>query len=146
MHSAPLWMWPWAAAWQSFQLPWSGDVTQNISPITTWFPLNIDVDYPGNPKVEVEVLSRVASVGKQLGRITEALLAVAEATSCTELKEIEALREIARQVDEIKQARRPLAVAEATAALQIVRSEDPAGYAAILEKLSLVEAGFPPGP
>src|SRR5437016_13507674 len=65
-----------------FRLPLSGNVTQSINP---WNGLlnpvgrqvglvNIELGQSSNPAVEEEVLSDVASYGKQLGRIEDALL------------------------------------------------------------------------
>jgi hypothetical protein len=66
----------------SFRLPLSGNVTQSINPWTWFFNpvgsqvglVNIELGQSSNPAVEEEVLSDVASYGKQLGRIEDALL------------------------------------------------------------------------
>jgi hypothetical protein len=65
-----------------FRLPLSGNVTQTINPWTWFFNpvgsqvglVNIELGQSSNPAVEEEVLSDVASYGKQLGRIEDALL------------------------------------------------------------------------
>jgi hypothetical protein len=65
-----------------FRLPLSGNVTQSINPWTWMFNpvgsqvglVNIELGQSSNPAVEEEVLSDVASYGKQLGRIEDALL------------------------------------------------------------------------
>ncbi|MBB4006784.1 hypothetical protein [Allorhizobium taibaishanense] len=66
------------------QLPLSGNVSQAINP-WTWvysptqvgqaslFNFNIDLGPSTNPEVEKDILSGVASYGKQLGRIEDAL-------------------------------------------------------------------------
>ena len=64
------------------RLPLSGNVTQSINPWTWLFNpvgsqiglVNIELGQSSNPAVEEEVLSDVASYGKQLGRIEDALL------------------------------------------------------------------------
>ena len=58
-----------------FKMPLSGNVTQTINPWTAFFNpvLNINLGNSSNPKVEEEVLSDVASYGKQLGRIGDVL-------------------------------------------------------------------------
>ena len=64
----------------SFKLPLSGDVVQSInpwtallSPIGSQFGLiNINLGQSSAPDVEAEVLSDVASYGKQLGQIGDA--------------------------------------------------------------------------
>jgi hypothetical protein len=63
-------------------LPLSGNVTQSINPWTWFFNpvgselglVNIELGQSSNPAVEEEVLADVASYGKQLGRIEDALL------------------------------------------------------------------------
>lgn len=65
-----------------FRLPLSGNVTQTINPWNWFFSstggqfglVNIELGQSSNPPVEEEVLSDVASYGKQLGRIEDALL------------------------------------------------------------------------
>ena len=65
-----------------FRLPMSGNVTQTINPWTWFFNpvgsqvglVNIELGQSSNPAVEEEILSDVASYGKQLGRIEDALL------------------------------------------------------------------------
>jgi hypothetical protein len=65
-----------------FRLPLSGNVTQTINPWTWFFNpvgsqvglVNIELGQSSNPAIEEEVLSDVASYGKQLGRIEDALL------------------------------------------------------------------------
>ncbi len=65
-----------------FRLPLSGNVTQSINPWTWLFNpvgsqvglVNISLGPSSDPAVEEEVLSDVASYGKQLGRIEDALM------------------------------------------------------------------------
>lgn len=69
--------------------PFSGDVSQAINP-WTWifspgaasqvglFNFNIDLGPSTNPEVEKDILSGVASYGKQLGRVEDALRLVIE--------------------------------------------------------------------
>jgi hypothetical protein len=65
-----------------FRLPLSGNVTQSINPWTWLFNpmgsqvglINIALGKSSDPDVEEEILSDVASYGKQLGRIEDALL------------------------------------------------------------------------
>jgi len=66
----------------AFRLPLSGNVTQSINPWTWFFTpvgsqvglVNIELGQSSNPAIEEEVLSDVASYGKQLGRIEDALI------------------------------------------------------------------------
>src|SRR5215472_14179190 len=65
-----------------FRFPLSGNVTQTINPWTWFFNpvgsqvglVNIELGQSSNPAIEEEVLSDVASYGKQLGRIEDALI------------------------------------------------------------------------
>lgn len=62
----------------ALQFPWSGDVSQWINPMTSWFTGNtsslVNVNYASsNPKVEEKIIRDVAGYGRQLGRITEVL-------------------------------------------------------------------------
>ncbi len=67
-----------------FRLPLSGNVTQSILPWTWNFSqvggqvglVNIDLGQSSEPKIEEEVMTDVASYGKQLGRIEDALMAL----------------------------------------------------------------------
>jgi hypothetical protein len=64
-----------------FKLPLSGDVSQLFKLWTTFFSsvgsqfglVNINLGKSANPTVEEEVLSDVASYGRQLGRVEDAL-------------------------------------------------------------------------
>ena len=64
----------------TFKLPLSGDVVQSINPFTAFMTggqfglININLGQSSEPKVEEEVLSDVATYGKQLGRIGDAMI------------------------------------------------------------------------
>ncbi len=64
----------------TFKLPLSGDVVQSINPFTAFMTggqfglININLGQSSEPDVEAEVLSDVATYGKQLGRIGDALI------------------------------------------------------------------------
>jgi len=99
-----------------FRLPLSGNVTQSINPWTWLFNtvgskiglVNIELGQSSNPAVEEEVLSDVASYGKQLGRIEDALLVLLahfhpdRALTPDEQKAISDLRAIATDVAAVK--------------------------------------------
>jgi len=65
-----------------FRLPLSGNVTQSINPGTVLFKpwgnqvglININLGRSANPSVEEEVLTDIASYGRQLGRVEGALV------------------------------------------------------------------------
>lgn len=56
-----------------FRFPFSGDVNQQIAPETDWFFGNINPT-AGDGEIEKEVFLKIASYGKQLGKITAVLL------------------------------------------------------------------------
>jgi len=65
-----------------FKLPLSGTVTQTINPWTVFITpigsqigmINVNLGNSSNPAVEEQVMSDVASYGKQLGRIEDVLV------------------------------------------------------------------------
>jgi hypothetical protein len=65
-----------------FRLPLSGDVTQTIAPLTLMLNpiasqiglMNINLGTSSDSAIESQVLSDVASYGKQLGRIEDVLI------------------------------------------------------------------------
>jgi hypothetical protein len=60
-----------------FKLPLSGDVTQWISPIISWFSgnqISVNLGESGLPEAEAEILRRVGSYGRQLGRIGDVMV------------------------------------------------------------------------
>lgn len=67
--------------------PLSGDVDQDILPWTWWLRfagqwglVNINLGRTAAPDLERQILDEVGSYGRQLGRVSEALQAVVEAT------------------------------------------------------------------
>ena len=99
-----------------FRLPLSGNVTQSILPWNWFFSapggqfglVNIELGQSSNPAVEEEVLTDVASYGKQLGRIEDALLlliARVEKTgglSAEEQKAFAAVKEVTDRIATVK--------------------------------------------
>jgi len=104
----------------AFRLPLSGNVTQSINPWTMLFNpvgsqvglVNIDLGQSSQPEVEQEVLTDVASYGKQIGRIEEALIVLLDHFNPSrpltdqEQQAIGDLRELVSQVEKIKQRHR----------------------------------------
>ena len=100
----------------TFKLPLSGDVTQAINPWTAfmspigsqigWF--NVTIGQSSEPAVEGDVLSDVASYGKQLGRIGDALIVLlahfhpVEPLTKEETDAIDDLKEMLRQIADVK--------------------------------------------
>ncbi len=82
-----------------FNLPLSGPVTQSF-PWTNYFTINLGQS--SNPTVEKEALS-VASYGKQLGRIGEALIVLLKHVELRGLSQDEqdAIRDLKAMLNEI---------------------------------------------
>ena len=99
-----------------FKLPLSGNVTQTINPWTVFFNpigsqiglVNVNLGNSSNPAVEEQVISDVASYGKQLGRIEDALLVLlahfhpARQLTAAEEKALSDLKAIATDVAAVK--------------------------------------------
>jgi hypothetical protein len=81
---------------------------QVVAPNTTWFPTVIN--YQGDPVIERRITEEVASFGKQLGIISEALLEIADHSG---QKQIDRLRRIVSDINELK-ARQHVSLTEAT--------------------------------
>jgi len=104
----------------SFRLPLSGNVTQSINPWTMLFNpigsqvglVNIEMGQSSQPAVEQQVLEDVGSYGRQIGRIEEALIVLLDHFNPSrpltdqEQRAIGDLRELASQVEKIKQRNR----------------------------------------
>ena len=108
----------------TFKLPLSGDVVQSINPFTAFMTggqfglVNINMGQSSEPKVEEEVLSDVASYGKQLGRIGDALmvlLAHFKPQTSDETKAIAALSEMLEEIADVKEKHKRTAIRPYTA-------------------------------
>jgi hypothetical protein len=100
----------------TFRLPLSGNVTQSINPWTMLFNpvgsqiglVNIDMGESSQPEVEQQVLTSVASYGKQLGRIEDALMVLLnhfhprEPLQPDEQQAIDDLRDLVSKVEQVK--------------------------------------------
>ncbi|MDJ0929870.1 hypothetical protein [Breoghania sp.] len=80
------------------KFPRAGGNFQNISPTSGWF--STTVNYKGSPEIENRVAEEVASNGKQLGAITEALLELANEKKGEKL---ERLRSMHKEIVKIKE-------------------------------------------
>ena len=90
----------------SWMFPFRFD--QVVAPNTTWFPTVFN--YQGDPVIERRITEEVASFGKQLGIISEALLEIADRSG---QKQIDRLRRIVFDINELK-ARQHVSLTEAT--------------------------------
>ena len=109
-------MWP-------FNLFAPGNLNQPILP--GWSFGNISVNYAGNVEIEKDVVEKVASFGKQLGIITEAVLALADGKPKND-KAIVRLREIAAKIEELKNQNKASLADQAREALERLEKAEPA--------------------
>jgi len=99
----------------TFKLPLSGDVVQSINPFTAFMTggqfglVNINMGQSSEPAVEAEVLSDVATYGKQLGRIGDALIVLLAhfhpraPLGAEETQAIDALKEMLEEIAKVKE-------------------------------------------
>jgi len=113
--------WPFAP-WFNVTAP--NNLAQSILP--DWSLQRIEVNYAGNPAIEKEVVTKVASYGKQLGAIVEAVLALAGDAPAERDKRLDRLREIAAKVETIKQEHKGDLAADARRAMESLARTDPA--------------------
>ncbi|MEL6450608.1 MAG: hypothetical protein AAFQ19_05065 [Pseudomonadota bacterium] len=107
-----------------FRAPFSGDVTQEI------VPKFFSPDIRGVPAIEARVQTEVASYGKQLGKVLEALQTLSAATN-TPLPEIDAL---VTQIEAVKADCTDTLRADAAAALDRLKAADPEGWRALVQR------------
>ena len=95
-----------------FKLPLSGDVSQWISPITSWWSgnqISVNLGESGSPEAEAEILRRVGSYGRQLGKITDAMIVLLDHLpkelnlSEKESEALDAFKDMANDIAKIKQ-------------------------------------------
>jgi len=99
----------------TFKLPLSGDVVQSINSFTAFMTggqfglININMGQSSEPEVEADVLSDVATYGKQLGRIGDALIVLLahfhprQPLTDEETDAIAALNELLEKVADVKE-------------------------------------------
>lgn len=98
-----------------FKLPLSGDVVQSINPFTAFMTggqfglVNINLGQSSDPDVEAEVLSDVATYGKQLGRIGDALIVLLNhfhprnPLTADETEAVAALKDLLEKIARVKE-------------------------------------------
>ena len=112
--SNPFWPFPW---------PNLAPTNLNQPILPDWSLQHITVNYQGDPAIEKDVAANVASYGKQLGIITEAVLALADGGP-EKAKRIDRLRDIAEKIEKIKQDHRRDLAASAQQAMDSLAKTD----------------------
>jgi hypothetical protein len=95
-----------------FKLPLSGDVSQLISPITSWWSgnqISVNLGESNSTETEAEILRRVGTYGLQLGKITDAMIVLLKQLpqgtnlSHEEKEAIHAFKKMANQIADVKE-------------------------------------------
>lgn len=117
--------------WDFFQLPFSGNVTQDNSPITSWLSPQFEFNFSGNRRIEAEVISEAASYGKQLGILTEAVLELAEGKPGESLERLQKLND---HIGDIKAHHHKMTTKRLRADLDHLHNNDRDTLKALLEE------------
>ena len=130
-------MFPWLTYWApEVRYPFSGAVVQDISPETVFGAIEPQA---GNAAVEAEVFRSKAAYGKQLGILTDVVLALVDKSAIDEadakhaLEQLHALRE---QIGEVKARHKQSRHADARRLLQSLRQTDHEGFAQLMREFS----------
>jgi hypothetical protein len=111
---------PFTWPYSFFQAPRTLD--QPINP--GWFDVNIN-NYAGNPQIERDVVEKVASFGKQLGILTEAVLELAGSKPRPDTSAVTRLRDIADKVEALKNLNKASLESEARDAMARLAKLEP---------------------
>ena len=137
---------------ESLRLPLSGDVSQAVNPFTWWIRssqqagfINVHACRTENPELEKRIIEEVASYGRQLGRIIDALDVLAARVLVDDLTpdERDALRafgELAERIAAVKEQARPTRITRAGVERLIdevhaLKRRDPARYEELAARL-----------
>jgi hypothetical protein len=107
---------------------------QTVAPNTTWFPTVIN--YQGDPVIERRIAEEIASFGKQLGIMSEALLEVADASPSR--KQIGRLRKIVAKVEALKRRQYESLMDKATRSFEALAAESPHKAGRLLDTLAAI--------
>jgi hypothetical protein len=111
---------PWWSAWTDLVPSY---LNQPILP--GWSFGNIEVNFAGDAGIEKEVVADVASYGKQLGILSEAVLALAGDHPAERQKRLDRLREIVAEIEAIKTKHTADLAANARDAMKALADNDP---------------------
>jgi len=129
------WLWFWAP---QIHFPWSGSVAQQIEPNLGWFFGAIRPG-AGDGAVEREAFE-IASYGKQLGLLNEALLGLSGRSSVTPDQAnlaLDRLEVIRARIESVKRSRSEAAVDSLSEQLEELRIRQPAAFEQLAQRLRL---------
>lgn len=108
--------------------PWLNLAPSRLSQpiLPDWSMQHVDVNFAGNPAIEKDVVGKVASYGKQLGILTDAVLALADGSVSEREACLARLRAVAERIAEIKTEHKGDLAEAARAALDSLARADPA--------------------
>lgn len=119
------------AAWPvTFTSPFGGAVTQSILPLT----FNNQVSYAGSPEIESRIVADIASFGRQIGIISEALVELAGATGSGGPK-VARLRTLMAEIEDLKAQHRRSILERVTSALDTLDEQSPASADNMLDNI-----------
>lgn len=114
------------------QMPLSGDVVQDINPVTSWLSPSLQFNFAGNPVVEKDIHANVASYGRQLGTLIPAVLALAIGNNSPEVEKLKAL---AADIETVKAKHRRDKAQLLKQDLLMLKKEDPEGFRVLIKAL-----------
>lgn len=133
----------WLRLWSpTINMPGSGSIGGfNYHPDTTWEAPSL---FSGNRTVEAGVYREVASPGKQLGKLTDVVLELADAlskidTSVKNSECLQKLRELNNDIEAVKGRIEDSAAKQAEAMLDELFANDPDTLKRLLEKYDTVK-------
>jgi hypothetical protein len=115
--------------WPFWNMPLPGSSGSFDNMMTGWRfgSPNISFVYKGDPVIEDAIAREVAGPGKQLGRISETVLAIAKADpKFVGLPEVKALAELVAEIDMIKEKTVTALADDTTEAFDRLAARDPA--------------------
>lgn len=115
------------------QLPLSGDVWQRIA--ASWFSPSTTVNnnYNGNPAIEERVTREVASYGRQLGWLSDIVLAMAKDEALPK-DSVQKLNDAVAQIERIKKEAKNVAIEDARVALNKLANASPDAFRALVNE------------
>ena len=113
---------PWWPFGPWFDLAAPQRLTQSILP--DWALQRVEVNFAGNAAIEQEVVAKVASYGKQLGVITEAVLALAGDGPDGRDAKLARLRALADEIEAVKHDHRRDLAEDARRAMHSLAARD----------------------
>lgn len=112
-----------------FKLPLSGDVMQRIS--LPWFSPTFN--FAGDAGIEKQVVSEVASYGKQIGWLNELVIKLAE-QQAVDVDVLKKVKKAVEDIDEIKKIHASAVLHTADDALKQLKASEPQLYKELIRR------------